>query len=92
MTQTTRQLKGKTMLEPFITEAYRSDVHEIVSVTNLSDSDTSRYIVRSKSRSFLVKGLICNPRVGQKVSFKFDVDNNIVGWVYYGKYSDVHYI
>ena len=80
------------MSEPFITEAYRSDVHEIVSVTNLSDSDTNRYIVRSKSQSFLVKGLICNPRVGQKVSFKFDVDNNVVGWVYYGKLANVHYI
>ena len=80
------------MTEPFITEAYRSDVHEIISVTNLSDDDTNRHIVRSKSQSFLVKGLMHCPRVGQKVSFKFDVDNNIVGWVYYGKLANVHYI
>ncbi len=67
----------------------KSDRHEIISRTDLSDDNTSRWIVRSKSGSFLLIDLDAVPQVGHTVAFKFDVKNEVVGFTLFQKFGKI---
>ena len=60
--------------------AFKSRTQEIVSRTDLSDEQTSRWIVRSKQSSFLLVDLDATPRVGDRVAFKFNRENEVLGF------------
>ena len=60
--------------------AYKSSAQEIVSRTDLSDDQTSIWIVRSNQCSFLLFNLTEIPRVGDTVEFEFGRDDAILGF------------
>ena len=60
--------------------AYKSSAQEIISRTDLSDDQTSIWIVRSSQCSFLLINLAKIPQVGDKVEFEFGRDDAILGF------------
>ena len=70
----------------------KSGRHEIISRTDLSDESTSRWIVRSKSSSFLLVDLDAVPHVGHTVAFKFDSNNDVVGFTLFEKFGKIDMI
>ena len=69
--------------------AFKSSVQEIISRTDLSDEQTHRWIVRSKQSSFLLTDLDATPRLGDRVAFKFNEKNEVLGFTLFDRIGNI---